>query len=63
MNKITPNPAAETPEFMQRTDKQFFHQFVFSFLNTIMWDYRNTDLESDTALCVFLTYHKPQAPI
>jgi hypothetical protein len=23
MKTIAPNPAAETPEFMQRTDKQF----------------------------------------
>jgi hypothetical protein len=29
MNTIAPNPAAETPEFMQRIDTQFFHQFLF----------------------------------
>jgi hypothetical protein len=58
MNTIAPNPAAETPEFMQRTDKQFFHQFHHN-----VGLARNTDLESDTNLYVFLTYHKPQVPI
>jgi hypothetical protein len=55
MKTIAPNPAAETPEFMQRTDKQFVHKFLFSFLNaTIMWtSYKQ----------LFLTYHKPQVLI